>query len=77
MAAALSVVSSLLVGAILIIAPWTTLWDVNYLLEGQPALRTLVLSATARGLVSGLGVVNVLLAVHEAFEALTGRADHP
>ena len=75
MATVLSVTSSLLVGAILMVAPWTALWDSNLLLEAHPSVRALVLSAAARGVVSGLGVVNILLAVHEAFEALAGREE--
>jgi hypothetical protein len=73
MATVLSVTSSLLVGAILIVAPWTALWETNVLLEAHPALRALLLSAGMRGAVSGLGAVNVLLAVYEALEALSAR----
>ena len=40
LAVALSVVSSLLVGIILVLVPWTALWDSNYLLQPYPALRT-------------------------------------
>jgi hypothetical protein len=47
------------------VAPWTAWWESNYLLVPFPAVRALVLSAIARGLVSGLGLVNILLALHE------------
>jgi hypothetical protein len=70
----LSVVSSLMVGVILVVAPWTAWWESNYLLVPFPVGRTLVLSAIARGLVSGLGLVNILLAVHEAQAYLRGRS---
>jgi hypothetical protein len=66
LAVVLSVVSSLLVGAILVIAPWTTLWDSNYLLQPHPGLRAFLLSSFTRGCISGLGVVNIILALHEA-----------
>jgi hypothetical protein len=62
----LSVLSSLLVGLILVVAPWTALWDANYILPPHPAVRALLLSAFTRGAVSGLGLVNILLALHEA-----------
>jgi len=65
MAVLLSVVSSLLVGLILTVAPWTALWDANYLIGTHSALRSFVLSAFTRGAVSGLGVVNILLAINE------------
>jgi hypothetical protein len=66
LAVVLSVVSSLLVGAILVVAPWTALWESNYLLQPLPGLRTFLLSAFTRGCISGLGVVNIVLALHEA-----------
>lgn len=65
MASFLSAVSSLLVGLILVIAPWTGLWDANYLLEPHPALRALILSTFMRGSVTGLGLINILLAIQE------------
>jgi hypothetical protein len=61
----LSILSSLLVGGILVVAPWTTLWDANYLLTPHPTLRSLILNAFTRGAVSGLGLVNIVLALDE------------
>lgn len=66
MATFLSVLSSLLVGIVLVVAPWTSWWDSNYLLGPHPAMRTLLLNAFTRGAVTGLGLVNILLAFHEA-----------
>lgn len=71
----LSVLSSLLVGIILLVAPWTTLWDANYLIQPYPAFRALVLSAFTRGAVSGLGLINILLALHEAHQHLSDSRD--
>jgi len=71
----LSVLSTFLVGLILIIAPWTSLWDANYLLSPYPVLRSLLLSAFTRGSVSGLGLVNIVLALHEARHHLLGDGD--
>lgn len=73
MATLLSIVSSLLVGIVLIVAPWTVLWDANYLLQPLPLLRSILLSPFARGAVSGLGVVNILLAIDEARGRLAGE----
>jgi hypothetical protein len=70
----LSVLSSLLVGVILVVAPWTGLWDGNYLLHPHPTLRAWALSFFARGAVSGLGLVNILLAFHEAHRALVEKS---
>jgi hypothetical protein len=71
----LSVLSTFLVGLILAIAPWTSLWDANYLLGPHPLLRSVLLSAFARGTVSGLGLVNIILAFHEARQHLLADGD--
>lgn len=55
--------------------PWMTLWEANYLLQPHPAVRTLLLSAFTRGAVSGLGLVNILLALHDAHQHLTGAGE--
>ena len=73
MAAILSVLSSLLVGTILIVVPWTALWDANYLLQPYPSVRALLLSGYLRGTVSGLGLVNIVLALDEAHQHLRAR----
>ena len=69
----LSILSSVLVGGILAIAPWTTLWESNYLLQPWPLARSLVLHPLARGIVTGLGLVNIVLAVYDAWQHLTTR----
>jgi hypothetical protein len=70
----LSALSSLLVGIILVVAPWLpNLWDANYLVQPYPLLRVLALSPFTRGAVTGLGLVNVLLALQEARELLKER----
>lgn len=75
MAAILSVLSSLLVGIILVVVPWTALWDANYLLQPYPQVRALLLSGYMRGTVSGLGLVNIVLALDEAQQHLRARGE--
>ena len=65
----------LVVGAVLVIIPWTSLWDANYLLQPHPAIRGFLLSAFTRGAVSGLGLVNILLALHDAHRYLTDAGE--
>ncbi len=65
MAALLSILSSLLVGVVLVFAPWTPLWDSNWLLQLWPGLRGLLLNAFTRGAVTGLGLVNLVLALRD------------
>jgi hypothetical protein len=74
--ALLSILSSLLVGVVLAFAPWTALWDSNWLLQIWPGLRGPLLSAFARGAVTGLGLVNVLVALDDLRARLLGPGRH-
>jgi hypothetical protein len=69
----LSVFSSALVGAFLILAPWTPWWETNFLLQANQTLRAILLSEFTRGAVSGLGLVNLLLAGLDVRSHLRGR----
>ena len=75
MATLLPILSSLLVGIVLVFAPWTPLWDSNWLLQLWPGLRGPLLSPFVRGAVTGLGLVNVLLALHDAYTRLFSDDD--
>ncbi len=70
MAQLLSILSSLLIGLVLIVAPWTSLWDSNWLLQPHPAVRDVLLNTFTRGAVSGLGLVNIMIALYDAFSRL-------
>jgi hypothetical protein len=72
----LSILSSFLVGVVLVFAPWTPLWDSNWLLQLLPAARGLLLSAFTRGAVTGLGLVNLVLAVRDLYARLVTGAPH-
>ena len=76
MAPLLSILSSLLVGVVLVFAPWTALWDSNWLLQLWPGLRGPLLSAFTRGAVTGLGLVNVLLALADVSRYLVAPRRH-
>lgn len=69
-----SILSSLLVGVVLVVAPWTPLWDANWLLQPWPGLRGIALSPFTRGAVTGLGLVNLLLALCDLRERLSPPA---
>ena len=64
MAARLSILSSFVVGVVLVFAPWLPLadarwlplWDANWLLQLWPAARGPLLSAFTRGAVTGIGL---------------------
>lgn len=46
-------------GVLMFIVPWWPQWTDNYFLLGHPALRAWVSGGFARGLCSGLGVLDV------------------
>jgi hypothetical protein len=50
-------------GVVLILAPWSDYWDMNYFLFQYPSLGLFLKNAYLRGAVSGLGLMDVLLAV--------------
>jgi len=60
-------------GLLLILLPWSNLWDANYYLYQYPTLGLLLKNAYLRGAVSGLGFMNVLLSL-EAFRHGTSVA---
>jgi hypothetical protein len=57
-------------GLVLILVPWSEVWDVNYFLYQYPSLGLFVKNPYLRGAISGLGVMNVFLAL-EAFRRRT------
>lgn len=57
-------------GLVLILVPWSEFWDMNYFLYRYPELAFYVKNSFLRGAISGLGVMNVLLAL-EAFRRRT------
>ncbi len=54
------------VGIILTVAPWSSYWSNNLLLLNFPRARDFLMSGFVRGLISGLGVTDIWLAVAEA-----------
>jgi len=53
-------------GIILTILPWTRLWTGNSFLLGHPQLRAVLMNNFVRGVVAGLGLVDIWIAVAEA-----------
>ena len=59
-------------GSTLFYLPWTGLWEQNYFLVHFPSLMPVVLHPSFRGAVSGLGVLDILLAI-----TMIGPQVHP
>lgn len=56
----------LLFGLALILVPWSDIWETNYFIYQYPSLGLIAENTFLRGVVSGLGFMNVLLSL-EAF----------
>ena len=54
------------VGIILTVLPWTRIWTENSLLLGHPQIHDFLMQNFVRGLVSGLGLVDIWMGVAEA-----------
>ena len=65
------------VGLLLIVVPWTTFWERNYLFDLVPPLRDLLHSAYARGAVSGRGLLNVVFGLGDVSAAVSDWLDRP
>jgi hypothetical protein len=56
------------VGVFLILVPWSAIWERNYFLRAYPMLGMIVLDPTFRGAVSGLGIANIYVVLHDVLE---------
>jgi len=61
---ALLVVLAFEMGALLLYLPWSGYWEQNYFLSHYPSLMRVVLHPSFRGAVSGLGVLDILMAIN-------------
>lgn len=50
-------------GLVLVLLPWSDIWEVNYFLYQYPVLGFVVKNPFLRGAISGLGIMNVLMAL--------------
>jgi hypothetical protein len=60
------VIVRLYLGLIILVLPWLHVWDENRLLVIIPQLAPLALSGITRGIVSGLGLLNIWIAIYDA-----------
>jgi hypothetical protein len=60
------VIVCLYLGLFIVVLPWLHFWDENRLLTLIPHLAPLLLNGVARGIVSGLGLLNIWIAIHDA-----------
>jgi hypothetical protein len=60
---AILVVFLCIMGAMLFYLPWTGIWEQNYFLSHFPTLMRILLHPSFRGAVSGLGILDIFLAI--------------
>lgn len=61
---ALQVVLTFEMGAILLYLPWSAYWEQNFFLNHFPSLIPIVLHPSFRGIISGVGVLDILAAAN-------------
>jgi len=62
------------VGFVLLVVPWSVLWDRNYFFDVFPQVHDLLTSNYLRGAVSGLGVLNIGAGIAELVALFAARA---
>ena len=50
------------IGVILLFLPWLSLWERNYFLAQYPGLRPFLLNPSVRGVITGLGALDIVVA---------------
>jgi hypothetical protein len=63
---AITVIFFIELGMVLVVTPWTFLWNDNKLLIMHPTWRAFVAHGFTRGVVTGLGLINVWIGIWEA-----------
>ncbi len=66
MSAVLFVTFCLELGIFLLVYPWTSSWETNYFTVWKPQLQAFWDNMYVRGAISGLGVINLYIALAEA-----------
>ena len=61
------------VGLVLTVAPWSRYWDRNYFAETLPLVGAMITNNFVRGAVSGLGLVNIAVAISELASIFAAR----
>ncbi|MEO8735684.1 MAG: hypothetical protein ABI380_04015 [Edaphobacter sp.] len=54
-------------GVLVMLLPWwTRIWDHNMLIQSHPALSSLLHNGAVRGLISGIGLLDIWIGISEA-----------
>ena len=58
----------------LVVAPWTAIWERNFFAQTQPWLAVLMASTIVRGGVSGIGVVTTIAGLGDLTATILRRS---
>ena len=61
----LYIIFSIEAGIFLLWLPWLSFWETNYLTYMYPQILPIVTNSFFKGAVIGLGIVNILIGIHE------------
>ena len=65
-------------GLLLVLAPWTALWDHNYFGTALPWLGSWMTNEFVRGGVTGVGVITAIAGLRDLFSTIfTRQVDRP
>ena len=63
------------IGLLLVLIPWSRFWEHNYFADLMPAVQFVITNNYVRGAVSGLGLVNIWIALAELGAIIARRQD--
>ncbi|MBV8206752.1 MAG: hypothetical protein JO041_08160 [Acidobacteria bacterium] len=69
----LFVVLTLYLGGLVIMLPWRDAWAQNTLLDAYPAIRAIAMNNFVRGLVSGVGALDLWVGIAEVIQYRRSR----
>lgn len=61
-------------GFILVVAPWSGVWEHNRFADARPAMQALLNSPYVRGAVTGVGVITALAGLAELGSVIVSKA---
>jgi hypothetical protein len=65
------------IGLLLVIIPWSSFWERNYFAALMPGVRELITNNYLRGAISGLGIVNLWVALGDLADLIGRRRSGP
>ena len=68
----LFVILRLYVGALVVLLPWRSMWTTNAFINNWPTVAAFIAQGWVRGIVSGLGLLNIWIAFSVLFRRRRG-----